>query len=172
MAGQRQFDYCLNIKKRFPDYFRHKVILDVGSMDINGNNRFLFEECSYMGLDLGHGNNVDEICPIHEYNPGFQFDTIISTEMLEHDRHYKESLKAIFKLLKDNGLLIITAATEGRKEYGTYRTDRKSSPFTLNYYKNVTKKMISETLDFDKFIKLELDIVNTDIFFWGIKNEN
>jgi hypothetical protein len=34
--------FCKNI---LPDFFINKRVLDVGSGDINGNNRFLFENC-------------------------------------------------------------------------------------------------------------------------------
>jgi len=169
MAGRKQFDYCRNIKNKFPDYFKYKIVLDVGSMDINGNNKFLFNECNYIGLDLGNGENVDIICPVHDYNPGFQFDTIISTEMLEHDQYYKKSLKKMFNLLKFGGLMIITAAAKNREEHGTHRTNRRSSPFTLDYYKNVTKKMITKSLNMQKFKDYSLEIIENDLFFWGIK---
>jgi len=172
MAGKRQFDYCLKIKERFPDYFKHKTVLDVGSMDINGNNRFLFEDCEYIGLDIGEGENVDMICYVHKYFTTIKYDTIISTEMLEHDKYWGKSLKQMFRLLKNEGLLLITAATTGRAEHGTYRNEHKASPYTNDYYRNITTEMMSEGLDFNKFIKFKLDIINTNIFFWGIKNEN
>ena len=33
------------IKKILPDFFENKIILDVGSGDINGNNKYLFTNC-------------------------------------------------------------------------------------------------------------------------------
>jgi hypothetical protein len=172
MAHINQFEYCQKIKARFPQYFEDCKVLDVGSLDINGNNRYFFKDCKYIGIDLGEGKNVDIICPVHKYNPGFQFDIIISTEMLEHDYNWKKSLKRMFKLLKKCGLLLITAATTGRKEHGTYANQNKSSPFTNDYYRNITTEMLAEALDFDKFLKYEIDIVGTDIYFWGIKDED
>ena len=163
-----QIDFCLSTKRKFPEYFKG-LTLDVGSLDINGSNRSMFVKGSYIGLDLGRGANVDVICPIHEYKPGFLFDCVISTEMLEHDRHYKESLKSMFDLLRVGGLLLLTAAANERKEHGTYRTNRKSSPFTLDYYKNVTREMIMGSLDMRKFKEFSLIIDETDLQFWRIK---
>ncbi|NQU87775.1 MAG: class I SAM-dependent methyltransferase [Mariniphaga sp.] len=167
MAGRKQFDFCLNLKKQFPVHFTGNT-LDAGSLDINGSNKFMFSG-EYTGLDLGTGKNVDVICPVHKYKPGILFDCVISTEMLEHDRHYKKSLKRMFELLRTEGLLIITAATTDREEHGTYQTDRKSSPFTLDYYKNVTKEMIMNSLNMSKFLEFKLIIDEGDLFFWGVK---
>ena len=169
MAHKEQIEYCLSIKKKFPDYFIAKRVLDAGSMDINGNNNYLFEDCKITKLDLGEGKNVDTICPVHKYKSGILFDCIISTEMLEHDRYYEKSLKTMFDLLKSDGLLILTAAANRRKEHGTHRTDVHSSPYTLDYYKNVTKEMIMGSMDMNKFKEFSLIIDAKDINFWGIK---
>ena len=34
-------------------------------IDVNGNNRSLFEKCDYVGLDVIEGNNVDIVCVAH-----------------------------------------------------------------------------------------------------------
>lgn len=172
MAHKAQIEFCLSVKEKFPNCFIGKRVLDAGSMDINGNNNYLFENCKITRLDLGKGKNVDIICPIHEYNPGVLYDCIISTEMLEHDKYYKKSLKKMFDLLKKDGLLLLTAAAEGRREHGTHKTDRRSSPYTLDYYKNVTREMITGSMDMSKFKEFNLIIDETNLFFWGLKNEN
>jgi hypothetical protein len=41
MHGQAR-DFTLFVKSIFSSYFINKCVLDVGSGDINGNNRFLF----------------------------------------------------------------------------------------------------------------------------------
>ena len=169
MAHKAQIEFCLSVKRKFPQYFINTEVLDAGSLDVNGNNRYLFTNSNYTGVDLGEGRNVDVVCPVHKYKPEILYDCIISTEMLEHDRHYKKSLKRMFELLKKGGLLLLTAAAEGRKEHGTYGTDRVSSPFTLDYYKNVTKEMIIGSLDMREFKEFNLTIDETNLFFWGIK---
>ena len=45
--------------KRYGNLFKNKKVLDIGSLDINGSNRFLFEDCNYLGIDVGEGKNVD-----------------------------------------------------------------------------------------------------------------
>ena len=46
MAHHAQQEYCKSIKQMFPNLFTGKV-LDIGSMDINGNNRYLFENFEF-----------------------------------------------------------------------------------------------------------------------------
>ena len=50
--------FTLFVKDILPDYFKNKRVLDVGSGDINGNNRFLFENCQYDGNDVIEAPNV------------------------------------------------------------------------------------------------------------------
>ena len=67
MAHEEQTVFCKGVKARFPEFFKWTKVLDIGSMDINGNNRYLFEGCAYIGCDLGDGENVDIVCPGHEF---------------------------------------------------------------------------------------------------------
>jgi SAM-dependent methyltransferase len=171
MAHYEQIEYCSMISWKFPDKFKNCKVLDVGSLDINGSNRGWFVDCEYIGLDIGVGKNVDVVCKAHEYDaPDESFDTIISTECFEHDKYLPETLKKIVKLLKLGGLFVFTCATTGRAEHGTEGFTPKESPFTPDYYKNVTEKDVREIIDIDKiFEKYEFNILGTDLRFWGIK---
>lgn len=167
-----QKQYCESIKQRFPEYFQNKTVLDVGSLDINGTNMYLFNNCHYTGLDIGPGPNVDIICPIHEFKPTQKPDVIISTEMLEHDKHRFYSLANMVRILKPGGLLLITAATVGRKEHGTNKHEPHSSPYTNDYYKPVKPDCLLIGLPWYHFnlyeISVQLEPI-ADIRFCGIK---
>ena len=80
MAHKEQREFCLAVKAMFPDFFRDKTVLDMGSLDINGSNRYLFENCTYIGIDLSKGENVDVVVMAHEFSGG-PFDPILHTEM-------------------------------------------------------------------------------------------
>lgn len=151
-----QIEFCKQILIKYPYHFQNVKVLDVGSQDINGNNRYLFTNCNYLGLDIGPGKNVDIVSPIHIYYEYLQepnslkkyseFNTIISTEMLEHDKHWLKSIKAMYNLLAQGGLLLITAAGKNRAEHGTTRTTPEASPHTTDYYKNITIPMLQQAL--------------------------
>lgn len=175
MAHQEQKDYCIGIKNRFPDKFKNVKVLDIGSMDINGNNRYLFTDYQYIGIDLAEGPNVDVVSVAHEYKTQEKFDVVISTEALEHDKHWQKTLFYAYKKLKKGGLLLVTCATAGREPHGVSGINEFCSPHTLDYYKNLTKGDIMEVFDnnlSDYFKDWEIcethDTMN-DLYFFGIK---
>ncbi len=175
MSHKAQQNFCNKIKNQYPNLFKNKDILDVGSMDINGNNKIFFEDSKYIGLDIGAGNNVDVICPIHKYEPGKLFDVVMSTECFEHDVHWKESIRRMYDLLKLDGMLLLTIAGEHRPEHGTKRTSPGDSPYTTDYYKNITAKDFISLFDLeDEFLVWELsyDSISCDIRFFGIKKDS
>lgn len=172
MAHKAQIKFCLEVKEMFPHCFKNKRVLDVGSLDINGNNRYLFEDCDYTGLDLKEGSNVDIICSAHAYEKPYEFfDTIISTEAFEHDKNLVGTLSNIIRMLKSGGFLIFTCASEGREEHGTVNNCPEDSPFTTDFYRPLTVQFISNILDeyiFEKSCLCE-ETKHHDLRFWGIK---
>jgi SAM-dependent methyltransferase len=171
------------IKKILPDFFENKIILDVGSGDINGNNKYLFTNCEYNGNDVIEAKNVTIVSRTKDlpFNAQY-FDTIISTECFEHDPTYKESLEKIYYMLKENGLFVFTCAGYGRPEHGTRRTAPKSSYGTIaklkdmqDYYKNLTIKDINKVLNLDENFLAWNSYYNKkskDLYFVGIKKSN
>jgi hypothetical protein len=141
MAHSAQQDYCRSVKARFPDQFRNKLVLDIGSLDVNGNNRFLFEDCEYTGIDVAAGPNVDIVTPAHKHDvPNGHYDTIITTEALEHDYHWMATLKAVRRMLKSGGLFLLTCATTGRGEHGTSKVKPADCPgIPWEWYRNITE---------------------------------
>jgi len=175
MAHPTQQKYCEDIKVKFPEFFKGIRVLDIGSLDVNGSNRYLFEDCEYIGLDVAPGKNVDVVCIAHEYNNDNLFDVVISTNALEHDIYHKFTLKKMISLLKSGGLLFFSAANSF-KEHGTKRKNPTSSNTSLmsekwsNYYKNLNPKDIVDVLDLNEiFSSYKLEIIGKDLTFWGIK---
>lgn len=168
------------VKNSLPDFFNGKIVLDVGSGDINGNNKYLFTNCEYNGNDVIEAKNVTIISRTKDLPFDDQyFDTIISTECFEHDPTYKESLLKIYSMLKENGLFTFTCAGFGRPEHGTRKTSPNSSYGTINkltdmqdYYKNLTIKDINDVLDINNNFSSWNSYYNPkskDLYFIGIK---
>ena len=162
--------FCLSVKNEHPEYFKNADVLDCGSLEINGNNRYLFDSSNYMGIDIVEGKNVDIVTRVHEFKTTFQFDCVISTEMLEHDEDFAASLNAMFNFLKPGGLLLITAAGYGREEHGTHEIKPQDSPLTNNYYCNISVTMLLQGLDLTRFSSYTISYFKTDIRFAGIKS--
>ena len=179
MAHREQQAFCRHVKMTQPKHFHGVNVLDAGSLDINGSNRYLFENSNYAGIDISEGANVDEVSLIHEYSTNVGFDTVISTEAFEHDQHWEKSLVNLISLLRCGGLFLFTCATDGRTEHGTINSgDTSSSPLTTkidgwsNYYKNLTEPDIRSVIDIDAIFseyKFKVNTTSCDLYFYGLK---
>jgi len=175
--------FTIFVKENFQDFFKNKRVLDVGSGDINGSNRFLFENCDYDGNDVISAKNVTIVSKTKNL-PFLEntFDTIISTECFEHDPEYKESFQKIYAMLKPGGLFCFTCASTGRAEHGTRRTSPHDSYGTIgglpdmsDYYQNLTEQDLNAVLplntlfySWDTYYNAE----SKDLYFVGIKKED
>lgn len=182
MHGQSR-DFMVFVKQILGDYFINKRVLDVGSGDINGNNRFLFENCEYNGNDVIPAHNVTIVSKTKDLPfTDNTFDTIISTECFEHDPEYKESFIKIYNMLKPDGLFCFTCASTGRREHGTKRTSPKDSYGTIgnladmsDYYKNLTEIDLNDVLSLNVLFSSWNTYYNSDskdLYFVGLKKGN
>lgn len=164
-------DFIAGVRYVYPEYFNKKRILEVGSLDINGTIRGFFPKCEYIGLDVGEGKGVDIVCPIHEYFSPQQFDVIVSTEMLEHDKYWQESLLSMYANLKSQGLFILTCAGPTRQEHGTSRTTPGDAPFTNDWYRNISILDFTNILPPAGFTTYSISYARgkADLYFYGIK---
>jgi len=177
MAHKEQVLFCMYIKIKKPQYFYNCKVFDGGSLNINGSNKGLFSHSSYIGCDVGKGDNVDVVSLIHEYKgDDGEFDTVITTECLEHDQHYKKSVLNMIRMLKSNGLFIMSCATTGRPEHGTIKSDGgRANPLLLtDYYKNITESDFKDIFNIplqEVFSEFEIKVneQSQDLQFWGIK---
>jgi len=173
--------FTLFVKNLLPAFFKAVKVLDVGSGDINGNNRGLFSELiSYDGNDVAPGKNVTIVSPTSKLPfSDATFDTIISTECFEHDPEWELSIKKIYSMLRPGGLFCFTCASTGRREHGTRRSLSHDSFGTKNnvegwtdYYRNLTIQDINSILPIkDSFSQFAAyyNAESKDLYFWGIK---
>jgi predicted SAM-dependent methyltransferase len=87
--------------------------LEMGSADVNGSVRKLFGS-QYVGIDVEDGPGVDIVASAHEVPfPDDSFDTVVSTEMLEHDPNPRQSIVEAARVLKPGGFFLVTARGNG-----------------------------------------------------------
>lgn len=83
-------------------------VLDIGSLDVNGTYRELFNHCNYTGIDITAGRNVDIVVPPYNYPfPPESWPVIISGSTLEHVRHPWRWMPEIARILEPGGIVII-----------------------------------------------------------------
>jgi hypothetical protein len=177
MAHKQQRDFIKSVRWKYPKSFIGVNVFDVGSADINGNNSSLFWWCNYIGIDLDDkAPNVDvvghatEVIPKHILTR-YGIDTMISTEALEHDKYWYDTLGVMYKHLRKGGLLLITCAGDGRPEHGTNDNSPNCSPATNDWYRNISNEMFQKVLPpslFSTYFIRQHD-ANKDLQFYGIK---
>ena len=96
-------------------------VLDVGSQDVNGTYRDIFENWNYTGFDINPGKNVDVTNWKDLKNK--KFDAIICGQVFEHVENDIELIEKIAKHLKKGGYCCIIAPSTGPKHGypGDYR---------------------------------------------------
>ena len=89
-------------------------VLDVGSYDVNGNYREIFEAkgIKYIGLDMESGPNVD-VVPKNTYKweelKTGEFDIVVSGQALEHIEFFWKTMEEIVRVTKKDGIICIIA---------------------------------------------------------------
>lgn len=188
MAHKEQVDYINRIKNKFPNFFKNKKVLGIGTFNVCGTEDQYFDDCDYQGLDIGPGEGVDIVCPAQEYDaPNETYDTIISCECWEHNPFYKESIQNAVRMLKSGGFFIFTCATTGRPIHGVKSLEEESrikfpkwktmpnvvrNDWDNEYYKNLTEDDIRKCINIDDVFKIyefEVEENHCDLYFWGIK---
>lgn len=98
--------------RRIP--WRDALVLDVGSLDVNGCFRSLIEGkgWQYIGLDVEPGPNVDVVANAFCYPlPGCAFDAVISGCTMEHVTAVWRWLDELVRTLEPGGFLALITHT-------------------------------------------------------------
>lgn len=100
------------MEKVIADHGPFNDVLEVGSADVNGNVRNLFEGCNYIGTDMQAGNNVDIVVNGHDLKEHFkdkEFDLVFSFDTFEHDDKFWETMEQMKQVTKPGGWIVIGA---------------------------------------------------------------
>jgi SAM-dependent methyltransferase len=94
------------------------IILDLGSMDVNGSYRKLFDRSPwiYKGVDMALGENVDIVLTnIWHWKeiPSDSVDVLVSGQAFEHIAFFWITMLEVARVLKPGGLCCIIAPSSG-----------------------------------------------------------
>ncbi len=84
-------------------------IADIGSFNVNGSLKPLFEAWNYVGYDIVPGPGVDVVLSgeYHWQIPSYSCDVVVSSQVAEHVRHPWRWIKEVARICKNNGLVYI-----------------------------------------------------------------
>jgi len=144
MSHFEQRRFLATVAEFFPQFLAGSRVLEIGSLDINGSARSFFTDCDYTGIDVAPGPGVDAVRGGHDFDaPDGTFDVILSTETMEHNPFWVDTVRNMFRLCRTGGIVVISCASLGRPEHGTARSNPESSPLTVglgwDYYRNVSE---------------------------------
>ena len=98
------------IEKNLKKYnIKPESVLDIGSLDVNGNPRSLFD-CEYRGIDIVDGKNVDvveDVCNLSEFFP-YGYDVILCLNTLEHMKEFWRCIRAVKCASVDGAYLFLS----------------------------------------------------------------
>lgn len=100
------------------DMVSGKLVLEVGSADINGSVRpdvEVLKPWRYLGVDASEGRRVDLVLDAGRLPEHFadRFDLVITCEMLEHVRDWPAALRGCIAAVARGGYLLITTRSPG-----------------------------------------------------------
>jgi SAM-dependent methyltransferase len=144
------------LQKQFPDYFNGKKVMEAGC-PVGGGLRRYFSNCSYA---VQHGAQV---APMHRLDMPNTFDVIIHAGTLHYDRHWINTLCAMYRNLKPGGALIITCT--GPKS-ALYEDDEPPA-----YYQPLSTDEVTALLPANAFSIFRCGYAASthDLEFFGVK---
>ena len=112
------------------------LVVEFGSRNVNGSVRPLFSGVRYIGVDLLPGPGVDVQADAATYTPPEPAGVVVCCEVLEHAPDAGAIVANAYRILAPGGVLILTAAGEGRIPHSA--VDGKPRLYPGEFYANVT----------------------------------
>ena len=112
---------CLNfaIRNLAREDVAGRRVLEVGCRDVNGSVRPLIHSlgpAEYVGVDIEAGAGVDVICSMEGLEERFgaaSFDVVVTTEVLEHVRHWRAAISNLKRVCRPGGTILLTTRSLG-----------------------------------------------------------
>lgn len=116
--------------------WRDARVVEIGSLNVNGRSKDHVPGgwSEWIGIDVISGPDVDVVGHAADVLPELgEFDVVVTTEALEHDARWTETLAAIQKCVKPGGHVMLTCAGTGRPPHAA---DGSGPPHAGEHYEN------------------------------------
>lgn len=153
--------------KKFLENKAPKRVLDVGSMDVSGNIKSLFNGVEYVGVDMRSGQNVDIICNGHNLVRKFgkeSFDLVVCVDTFEHDDAFWLTLDQIKKVLKKDGWMFLGVPSRRCPEHDHPHDYWRFMPQSMDLF-------FEEFKNYEKIVDREPATIEfeDEVYGWGQK---
>jgi len=108
-------DFASIVSKSLPiiepiyEFGSFQVPEQIGFADL----RPIFQHKEYVGCDMREGPGVDKILDLHAIDlPSDSVGVVLCFDTLEHVEHPREALKEIYRILKPNGMAVISSVMD------------------------------------------------------------
>jgi SAM-dependent methyltransferase len=143
-------------------------ILEIGSLDINGSVRPIFEDHkrTYIGIDPQDGPGVDIVADAATFDISVAFDVIVCAEVFEHTEVWREIMSNAYRLLKSEGLFTATMAGVGRSPHSAI----DENPIRdWEWYENITEEAMTMALTDQGWADFGINTQGLDLRVWAHK---
>ncbi len=124
---------------------RFDSVLEVGSRDVNGAIRDLFDTGVYVGCDIAPGPGVDVVLNAELPDTlGRQFEVVVCCEVFEHTAGWPLIVENIAGWLQPGGLALLTMAAPGRLPHSAIDGEHLRAG---EYYSNIDRDVLRRELD-------------------------
>ena len=176
MAHFQQLQFVAIVARHLTPDWSGLSIVEIGSANVNGSIRPMFQGSAYTGVDLAAGPGVEIVGSGHEVAiAADSVDLAISCECFEHNPMWRETFVNMHRMTRPGGIVAFTCASRGRLEHGTTRTRPGDSPSSLSigwdYYRNLNREdferlPLASMFETHAFFRNE---VSKDLYFLGRK---
>jgi SAM-dependent methyltransferase len=136
-------------------------VVEIGSRNVNGSVRPLFEGQDYTGVDALPGNDVDVVADGATFGETAAFDLGLCLETLEHAPTAPAVVANLCRIVRPGGLVIVTMATDPRVPHSAI--DGSETLHPGEYYGNVAPADLLSWMAACHNITLELDREKGDL---------
>jgi SAM-dependent methyltransferase len=141
------YEHMQDIVARFLDVRRPLSVIDIGSYDVNGSYRPLFDlpQVQYRGIDLEAGPGVDIVLesPYRFPLASGSVDLIVSGQAFEHIEFFWVTWLEMDRVLKPGGMIFLIAPSRGSE----HRYPQDCWRFYPDGYRALAKYTGSELLE-------------------------
>ena len=129
-------------------------VCEIGSRNINGSVRPVFDGCHYVGVDIQPGPDVDVVADAADWDTAERFDCVVSTSVLEHTPEAPALVASAARLLEPGGMFVMTCAGVG---WAPHSAVDGGALRPGEYYENVTEEMLNNWLSAAGFATWQTD---------------